>query len=184
MADHPKPSATEAAAAMIEKAAAEDRARREPFVMDARSLGERRDDLMLKWRLSLAVGNGAGGVGLTSAIVNTWTKATPQVPFVAGLWCFAFGLFAAGLIPLLGARKLNRDREHRLVSVYEFVHGGTSVVYVSDDDVELSEDVRARHWKAGERWNWAVVAAQAVSAAAFVAGVLVPLIWLTFHLRK
>ncbi len=184
MPDDRKPSATEALSAMVQKELAEDRARRAPFIAEAQSLGGRSDDLMLKWRLSLAVGNGAGGVGLTSAIVNTWTRAMPQVPFVAGLWCFAIGLFAAGLIPFLGVRKLNRHREHRLVSANEFMHGGTPVVYVTEDDVELSDDVRGGHWKAAKRWNWSVIAAQAVSAAAFVAGVLVPLIWITLHLRK
>jgi hypothetical protein len=102
MADQTKNSATEYAARLI----AEDKARRAPFIAEADSLGERRDELMAKWHLSLAVGNGAGGVGLTSTIVNTWTKTNPQFPFVAGLWCFAIGLLAAGLIPFLRARKL------------------------------------------------------------------------------
>jgi hypothetical protein len=56
-------------------------------------------------------------------------------------------------------------------------------MYVTEDDIELSDDVRVRHWKAGRRWNGAVITAQIVSAGAFAAGIVVPLVWMTIHLR-
>ncbi|MFZ0268482.1 hypothetical protein [Caulobacter sp.] len=174
---------TDTATEMLEKALAADRRRREPLVAEAKSLGDRHDDLMLKWHLSLAVGNGAGGIGLTSAIVNTWTKTIPQFPFVAGLWCFAVGLLAAGLIPLLRALRIDRDRSQKLVSAYSFPHGGKSYVYVDENEMEESDTSWDRHGRIGRWWSRAAIGAQILSAAGFAAGVLVPLIWLTIHLR-
>lgn len=155
---------------------------RAPYFARMAAAEQRRDDWGRRWYLSLAVGNGAGAAGLTSAVVNVAGKmgAPPAQLLLPGLWCFAIGLLAAGVIPILRSLAAEQDRAHAEVGAYAFQDGDAHYHYVDEDTPELTNTGFRRHWKAKTRYETATRIVQIIAAIGVAAGVLAPLAALTW----
>jgi len=145
----------------------------------SRKSSELSDEWDKKWFLSLAVANGAGCVGLTSALVNTIGKG-PVYGLVAGLWSFAIGLCLSGCLPYLLARRHSHLANYHSVVADETREGGPTVYHGEDweDDVE-STTASDFQWRRARRYGSAIKWAQFLSAAGFGLGILLPLIQFT-----
>jgi len=142
------------------------------------------DDWRRRWFLSLAVANGAGAIGLTSAIVNTLNKEMPPWLLMPGLGSFVVGLILAGCLPILQSLRLKALADHTEISVYEFQHGYESVVLTGDNEHEYADTLRFRYSTARKLWEGLAVLSQWGAAIAFVLGVFIPFVTLIIHWPK
>jgi hypothetical protein len=123
--------------------------------------------------LSLAIGNGAGAIGLTSGLVNLKDHRY-DVALVLGLWFFALGTLAAGANQFFHAMQLNRHRI--LLSLY--ADGVAAESASTADTASKPEEIKSAYNRR-QAYRLVVVALQAISAAMFAGGILAPLITVT-----
>jgi hypothetical protein len=158
------------------------RERRSKELKDRAAQAERtRDDWRRRWMLSLAIGNGAGAIGLTSAFVTTG-GALFGLALLAGLWCFTAGLLAAGITPFIEAQTLGIHRRWLGYRADEEEAGERVYYYNDDDEIVWSDDLAESAYSKRERYTRWVNRFQTISAGAFVAGLLVPLTTVTWVL--
>lgn len=133
-----------------------------------------------RWHVSLAVGNGAGGIGLATALING-AKLGFWLAILPGLWCFVIGLVAAGSIPFIQAQRFRWLELWTGMRADEREEGGPHVLYVHDDGEEWTSSQSilylSRNVGSWERKLWI---AQIVSAGGFIFGLVWPLTVITF----
>jgi hypothetical protein len=134
-------------------------------------------DWRRRWLLSLAIGNGAGAVGLTSAFLNGGAIMF-RSPILIGLWFFAVGIVSAGLVPAVQAMAEGERSDIYRFCSDEAAQGGQQVHYPADDfggDVVFSDDLKDEAWAKVRRYGRWTTWLERGSALAFVLAIVVPL---------
>lgn len=131
---------------------------------------ERHEHWLRAWHLSLSVANGAALLGVSTLILNDAAKDY-RVAFIIAAWWFFTGVIAGGLIPLLTAlrsRAAIKLSEEALKLIDKAVVTGVPLTELKrfGRDVAILRD-------ATPVLEW-------VSAIAFVAGLVGPLLAITF----
>lgn len=120
------------------------------------------------WHLSLAVGNGAGLLGV-SAILFADTAADWRKVLVGAAWCFTAGLIAGGLLAPLTAWR------HYWAAEFN----GEALRMMKMATVEPNKVDKLIRWI--ETIKWSMRACEPVAAISFLLGLVVPLASLTLY---
>lgn len=139
-------------------------------------------DWRRRWSLSLAIGHGAGLLGVGTILLDN-KKRPPgwELLLLPSGWCFLLGLVLAGTIPLLWSMAHRRERDWAWVVAREREAGGPTDLYMAHEEPEFSETLRQSFRARQKRLERYIDWVEGVAAVAFVAALLIPLAQFSFH---
>ena len=152
-----------------------------------------------QWTLSLGIGCGGAAIAMISLAANLPDPDFAFRLFAPSLWVFLAGIIAAAAsLPIAALRSesigvhfseaFNREQAHAAArQIPEMISSPKSMAERMNAPRDAlikqgnqAHDRAERAWRERDRWNMVLVALLAMSAAAFVAGVSLPLV----HISK